>query len=89
MKNQIKLQNTRPNIWGAKYEIKSKTGINKANTSMILFCVICSLGIIQPTKKQKTAGATNGVKIIKINKIYFKIQYLMNLYFLQQKYLIS
>jgi len=39
---------------------------------MILFCVICSLGIIQPTKKQKTAGATNGVKIIKINKIYFK-----------------
>ena len=68
MKNQIRLQNTRPNIWGAKYEIKSKTGINKANTNKILFCVICSLGIIQPTKKHKTAGAMNGVKTMKAKK---------------------
>lgn len=48
--------------------MKSKTGINKASTIIILFCVICSLGIVQPTKKQKTAGAMNGVKIIKAKK---------------------
>jgi hypothetical protein len=35
---------------------------------MILFCVICSLGIIQPTKKHKTAGAMNGVKTMKAKK---------------------
>jgi len=33
---------------------------------MMLFSVICDLGIIQPTKKQKIGTAINGVKTIKI-----------------------